>query len=58
MEELTLDTLALEDAAAKCAQQGLVLVLLDYNVLVGPRIAVSDRLAPRGLAIRVMMSGI
>ena len=48
---MAFDAFTLENAVAKCAQQDLLFVLLDYNVFVGPRIAVSDRLAPRVLGL-------
>ena len=38
-----------EDAVAEGSQQFLLSVLLDYDVLVGPRITVGDRLVPWGV---------
>ena len=48
VKEVAFDPLALEDALAEGNQQLLLSVLLDYNVLVRPRISIRNRLAPRG----------
>ncbi len=53
---MALDALSSEDAVAKGSQQFLLCVLLDYDVLVGPCLAVCDRFVPRGLGYESMMS--